>query len=212
MSYKAFVLLLVIVLVLGGGLGGAFAGGVALGKSQGDGAVPAANTIAAPTLTPSNQGLSGQPSQSDLAEIRQRIQSGEVTQEELSQLRQQFQGQAGGGPGGLGFGGAGGQGTLGRGGLVGTVESLDGNTLTVNTSQGPLQASLGEDTVIQMFAEGSLSDLKVGTRVTVTGQRGEDGSVQANSILLIPEGQEGVFGGGFAGGGRGGVRTQPIGP
>ncbi len=36
MKTKAFVLLLVGVLVVGGGIGGAFASGMALGKSQGE--------------------------------------------------------------------------------------------------------------------------------------------------------------------------------
>ena len=207
MSSKAFVLLLVIVLVLGAGLGGAFAGGIALGKSQGDEELPAVNTPAPTLVTLPNQEPAGQPDQPDFADIRQRLQSGEITQEELAQLRQQFQGQAGGVRGGQGFGGAEGQGGFGGGGLVGTVESLDGNTLTINTTQGPLLAALGEETVIQMFAEGSVSDLDVGTRVTVTGQRSEDGTVEAVSILIVPEGGQGFPAGGF--GGRGAPNIQP---
>ena len=82
---------------------------------------------------------------------------------------------------------------------MGTVEGLDGNTLTVNTPQGPLLAALGDETVIQMFAQGSPSDLTVGARVTVTGQRGEDGTVEAVSILIIPEGAQGIPAGGFGG-------------
>lgn len=199
MSSKAFVLLLVIVLVLGAGLGGAFAGGIALGKSQGDEEIPVVNTPAPTLATPTDQEPPGQPDQPDLSDLRQRFQSGEITQEDLAQLRQQFQGQAGGAQGGQGFGGARGQGGFGGGGLVGTVEGLDGNTLTVNTPQGPLLAALGDETVIQMFAQGSPSDLTVGARVTVTGQRGEDGTVEAVSILIIPEGAQGIPAGGFGG-------------
>ena len=158
--------------------------------------------------TPTDQAPAGQTGQPDLSDLRQRFQSGEITQEELAQLRQQFQGQAGGAQGGQGFGGAGGgQGGFGGGGLAGTVESLDGNTLTINTTQGPLLAALGEETVIQMFAEGSLSDLEVGTRVTVTGQRSEDGTVEAVSILIVPEGGQGFPAGGF--GGRGAPNIRP---
>ena len=211
MNSKAFVLLLVTVLVLGAGLGGAFAGGLALGKSQDDEGIPSTVVPSASSVAPGDQEAAGQPDQidqPDLSDLRQRFQSGEITQEELAELREQFQGQAGGfgggqgfgGAGGQRFGGAGGQGFGGGGGLVGTVESLDGNMLTVNTPQGPLLAALGEETLIQMFAEGSLSDLSVGTRVTVTGQRGEDGSVEAVSILIIPEGAGGFPAGGFGSG------------
>ena len=81
------------------------------------------------------------------------------------------------------------------GGLTGTIEEVQGNTVTVNTPQGPLQASIGTDTVIQLFANGTLADLLVGMRVTVIGQPGADGTVQATSIVLIPEGSTGFLGG-----------------
>ena len=92
--------------------------------------------------------------------------------------------------------------------MTGTIEEIVGNIVTLNTTQGPLEATIGEDTAIQMFAEGSLSDLLTGARITVTGERGEDGAVVATSILLVPEGGDGFIGGGgfggFGGGGFGG--------
>jgi hypothetical protein len=51
------------------------------------------------------------------------------------------------------------------------------------------------------FASSSLSDLLEGLRVTVIGQR-QDGAVEASAILLLPEGGEGFFGGGFQDGNR----------
>lgn len=109
------------------------------------------------------------------------------------QIRQRF-------PGGrLGGGGAG---FDGRGGLSGTLEGIEGNTVTVNTSQGPLQATVGEDTIIQMFAQGTLVDLHTGLTVTVIGQSGEDGTVEARSIVIVPEGGAGLFGGGLSAGDR----------
>ncbi|MBI4200581.1 MAG: hypothetical protein HY535_08945 [Chloroflexi bacterium] len=160
MTTKAFVLLLVVVLALGGSIGGAFAGGMAMGKSQGkkeaSSALPARSTSGA-----------GQQFQ------------GEMSQEQLQQLRQQFQGQSGQGSR-TGF--------MGGGGLTGTVESVQGNTLTVNTPQGPLRAAIGADTTIQKLAKGTLQDLTKGLRVTVVGQRGEDGTLAAQSVLITPEG------------------------
>ena len=170
MNTKAFVTLLVAVLILGGSLGGAFAGGVVLGKSQGE---EVAQTIQ-PTQPSSSLGQQS---------------PGQLSQEQLDQFRQQFQGQFGQGFEGRGF--------AGGGGLSGTIEEIQGNTVTVNTSQGPLQATIGTDTTIQMFAEGTLTDLRAGLRVTVIGQRGEDGTVEARSILITPEGGDGLFEGGL---------------
>ncbi len=102
----------------------------------------------------------------------------------MDQFRQQFQGQ---------FGHGGLQRFAGGGGLSGTIEEIQGNMLIVNTPQGSLQATIGADTTIQMFAEGTLADLQTGLRVTVIGERGEDGTVQASSILLTPEGAGDFF-------------------
>ena len=184
MTSRSFTLLIGVVVALGVSIGGAFVGGIALGKSQ---------EVEAAQATPEAPALSGgfrRPDGADTASldlVRQRIQSGDATPEELAQLRQGFRS-------GQGFGG---QGFSGRGGLSGTIENLEGNTITVNTPQGPLQAAVEADTIIQIFAVGTLADLLEGVRVTVFGQRGEDGAVQARSILLVPEGAEGLLDGGF---------------
>ena len=67
--------------------------------------------------------------------------------------------------------------------MTGTIEAIVGNIVTLNTTQGPLEATIGEDTAIQMFAEGTLSDLLTGARITVTGERGEDGTAVATSSV-----------------------------
>ena len=203
MNTKAFMTLLITVLILGAALGGAFAGGIALGKSQEDGETE--STPTAPQSGATGQEIQGESGVPSLDQIRQRIQSGEITQEELAELREQFQGQGGAAGGGGGFAGGGGafggRGFGGGGGLVGTIEKIEGNVLTVNTQQGPLLATIGADSTIRMFSEGTLADLLTGTRVTVTGQRGEDGTVQATLVLITPEGAEGFFGGGLGDGG-----------
>lgn len=183
MNTKSFVPLLIAVLVLGGSLGGAFVGGIALGKSQTEG-TPSSGAPLSSTDSTSRQ--TDQLSQEQLDEIRQRIQSGEFDPGARDQLRQQFQGQFDRGAGPGGFSG---------GGLTGTIEEIQGNTVTVNTPRGPLQASIGADTTIQVFTDGTLADLLIGMRVTVIGQPGEDGTVQATSIVLVPEGSTGFLGG-----------------
>ncbi|MEE9248921.1 MAG: DUF5666 domain-containing protein [Dehalococcoidia bacterium] len=133
----------------------------------------------------------------DFAQLREQFQSGEVDPKTLEQLRQQLRDQFGQGFGGRGFGG---QGFTGRGGLTGTIAGIEGNTITVNTSQGPLQVMVGDETTIQRFAEATATDLQEGIQITVFGQSGEDGTVEATFILITPEGAEGFFGGGFFGG------------
>ena len=193
MNTKAFVTLLVVALVLGASLGGAFAGGIVLGKSQrGEAAMNG------PTSQPTglSQQQSSQKGDASPGQLRQRFQAGNLTSEELAQLQQQAQQFRGGGFGvgtgqrGGGFGGA-------RGGLTGTIEKIEGNKVTINTAQGPLQATIGAETAIQMLAQGTFADLIQGLRVTVVGQRGEDGTVTARSIFITPEGTDGFFGGGF---------------
>ena len=190
MSTKTFMSLVVGVLALGAVTGGSFLGGLAIGKGQ---EVEAASRIA-PAPQPS-----GQADGETVGLLREQLQSGQLSQEELAQLRQQFQGQVAAGgesrlPGGTSFGG--------RGGLTGTIERIDGSTVTVNTDQGLLQATVGADTTIQMFAVGSLEELQEGMRVTVVGERTQEGTVEATTILMIPEGEESFFGGGGPFGGR----------
>lgn len=213
MSTKGFILMVVSALILGGVLGGSFFGGVALGKNQADEDVPSVAVLEAADPRP-QEGAGAQspdqPNLQSLAELRQRVQSGDGSQEELAELRQQLQaqfgqggGQGGGGQGPGAFGG-GGLGFGGRGGLVGTIESIDGQTVTVNTPQGLLEATIGADTTIQKTTVIDVDDLEVGMSLTIGGQRSDDGTVEATTIFVLPEGDGGLFGGGFGGGGFGG--------
>ena len=188
MSTKAFISLMVAVLVLGIVVGGSFLGGLIIGKSQ--------EPDAAASVTPLPQG-SGLNNELTLGRLRERIQSGQLSQEDLTQLRQQFQSQFGGGrPGGGGF--AGNTPSGNGGGLIGTIEKIERNILTVNTSQGTLLATIDDDTIIRKTIEVTSVELTEGTRVTVAGARGEDGTVQADSIFVLPE-DASAFGGGRPG-------------
>ncbi len=200
MKTKAFVLLLVGVLVLGAGLGGAFASGLALGKSQG--AAAARSTPAAPPTASARDQSQTQLTEAQrtrLQQLRQQAQQGPLTpaqQQELQQLLQQVQSQFGQGlTGGIG-------GFAGRGGLTGTVDKIEGNTVTITTAQGPLQATLSGDTTVRKTTVGTVADLTPGLQVMVVGQRGADGTVTARSIVITPEGVNLFGGGAFAGGGQ----------
>ncbi len=189
MGNKAFLVLIAIAILLGASLGGAFAAGVAVGRSQ-DNDQPANETSTdIPAFTPPSAPAFAPPgAQGDLQEI---------TPQQLEQFRQQI-GQQFGEGGGFPFGG----GELGARALTGDIESIDGNVITVNTPQGPLQATLSEDTGIQVFSQGTPQDLEIGQQVIIGGERNEEGVMEATDVLVTPEGD--LFGGGFlgAGGGR----------
>ena len=194
MSSKGFLGLIAAALLFGGSIGGAFIAGLALGQND-------ETEGAAAQTSPTQTQPSDQPT---FAQLQERLRSGEITQEDLAQLRQQLGAQGGQGSTGA-FGGGGG---FGGAGLSGVIESVQDGTLTVNTAQGPLQASIGEDTVVRTLAEISPGELQQGMQVTVNGERGEDGIIRAVSITLVPEGQ-GLPVGGFGGRGGGGRFSPP---
>ena len=233
---KSFFLFLTLFVALGISIGGAFAGGVAFGRSQdneaGSGA-PTSSSAAnfggnfgqrfpggAAQGTDGGAGLpenlaqlrqriqSGDVSPEEMAQLRQRIQSGvvdpenlaqlreqfssgEVSPEDLSQLRQQFGGRFGGGPG-QGFGG----------GVTGTVQTVDGNQITIETADGPKTVTIGQDTVIQKSTTGTLEDLQQGVRIAAFGTPEDEEVKEARFVVLIPEDGGGPFGEGYFFGGR----------
>ncbi len=79
---------------------------------------------------------------------------------------------------------------------VGTVESIDGSTMTIATRDGStVMVTVPEGTPVTSQVEVPLADLPVGSDVVVRGATGADGTVTADSV------SEGGFGG-FPGGGR----------
>lgn len=71
------------------------------------------------------------------------------------------------------------------GGVMGTVDKVDGNALTVTVTRGQqtqtIKVMLASDTAVQQIVNGSLSDVKVGTRILVGADRtaGAGGAGQA---------------------------------
>ncbi|WIX80150.1 DUF5666 domain-containing protein [Amycolatopsis carbonis] len=88
------------------------------------------------------------------------------------------------GQGSGGFTGA--RGGAGRG-TVGTVEKVDGTTVTLKTPQGTdVTVSTSDSTTVGLTQPGKLSDLKPGATVTVQGRPGSDGTVAAQAIVQQP--------------------------
>ncbi|MBX0328008.1 hypothetical protein K2Z83_10005 [Oscillochloris sp. ZM17-4] len=107
-------------------------------------------------------------------------------QDSRSSAQQEFFAQRGGGQGGAGAQTPGGRGQ----GVSGTVESIDGGTVSLKLSDGStVKVSLAADGVVRHQVDGTLADLTVGERVVAIGQRSGD-TVTASAIQA-----GGAFGG-----------------
>ena len=95
-------------------------------------------------------------------------------------------------PGGFG-GGTGGTGTGAGGGFTaGTIESIDGSTITLKLADGStVKVTSSSTTTVTKSATASVSALKAGETVTVVGTKDASGNVAATSVS---EGNRG-FGG-----------------
>jgi hypothetical protein len=92
-------------------------------------------------------------------------------------------------PAGFGLPGnpnAAGQGGLGRG-ASGTVESLEGDTLTLSTAQDQTTVLLTDQTVINRFVAVERGDLQPGAQVTVLGERDDSGRITATTIQILSD-------------------------
>ena len=79
------------------------------------------------------------------------------------------------------------------GGLTGTIQQLDGGALTVTTPQGEAQVTVAGSTTIHQVVPATGEDLSAGGTVRVIGQRGDDGTIEAQSIIIIPEEADNLF-------------------
>ena len=226
---KSFLFLLVLVIILGASLGGAFVGGVVLGRNQpedaGGGLSPRLGAVG---QFPGGGQDAGQTGQGQRGNSGEAGAGGGVPVEQVSQEAAPAGTPAGaaatgnsapgGSPASLGdspgnsSGDAGSAGPSGRGGLNGTAQRLEGNVLTVVTPQGERQVMLADDTQIQQVTSASLEELSHGATVRVVGQPGDDGVLQARTIIIIPEGAGGLFEVGAGAGSRRGNRQRGSGP
>ena len=95
-------------------------------------------------------------------------------------------GRPAGNDGGFPRNGAGFPGGAG-GGVIGTVKSVEGDTLTVSTAQDVTAVVLTETTTISKQVPGDRSDLQPGWQVTVRGERDSKGVVTAVTIQVLGE-------------------------
>jgi hypothetical protein len=174
---KAVLTLIAVALVLGVALGGSFIAGTVFGKSQQDEEAPEP-PLPTPTMAVTAEGPPGGyaagPDPQALAQLQERIASGEISPQEAAQLAQSLVP-----PGGLAL-------QAGSQGLTGTIEKIEDGVVTLSTPQGPVAASVGPETVISITSEGTIADLEQGMTVTVNGQPGEGGGIQATGIFVQP--------------------------
>jgi Domain of unknown function (DUF5666) len=75
----------------------------------------------------------------------------------------------------------------------GTIESVDGNTLTVKSREGAeLKVALAANALIVAIVKASLADIKQGSFVGVTGMPQADGSQRAIEVHIFPESMRGT--------------------
>ena len=142
----------------------------------------------------------------ELAELFQKAQSGNITEEEqarMADLMQELFAEAGIEPrASTGYGGG-----FGTPPTQGTITYIFGSTITVQDLEGTentTDVEVGEDTNITIVNSLSVSDLSTGTNVVGAVRRGEGGQIFIVSISIVPE-NPGAGGFGGFGLGIGGV-------
>ena len=166
---------------------------------------PTSQPVIAQVQTGQNaNGASGEQApmtEAEIQELRQRLQSGELTEDEARQAFQRLRSQFGDGPGGPG----GSQ-------VAGAIESIEESAFTVATELASVSVNVGADTIIRVTSVLEPTALTEDAQVMVVSERLE-GKTLARAITIIPEGQalfargRGGFGGGQ--GGFGGNQTGP---
>jgi hypothetical protein len=79
----------------------------------------------------------------------------------------------------------GGMGLEGGSGTSGQVKSLEGDVLLLSTAQDVTTVKITAGTIIQAMKLIDISELEPGTRVTVMGERDNDGNIQAAQIMIV---------------------------
>jgi len=75
----------------------------------------------------------------------------------------------------------------------GTIEAVDGPSLTIKTREGSeVKAKLGDKTVVMAVVKAAYADIKQGSFIGVTGMPQADGSQKCVEIHIFPEAMRGT--------------------
>jgi hypothetical protein len=73
--------------------------------------------------------------------------------------------------------------------IRGTIESIDGKTMSIKTREGTdVKVNMTEDITVIGIAKTSLADIKEGSYIGVSGLPQPDGSQKALAVHIFPEG------------------------
>ena len=136
----------------------------------------------------------------ELAELFQRAQSGNITQENQARMRELIQEALA--EAGIEAPGGGQGGGFGAPPIQGTISAISGSILTIDHTDGSglsTDVQIGDNTDITLIKELTSAELSEGTNVAGTVQRGEGGRIFVINLTVLPEQQDQGFGGGFRG-------------
>ena len=212
---RSFIMLLVLVIFLGAGFGGSFVGGVIYGENRAENA----EDLLSPRLAAGGQVANAEQG----GQGRQRQGQGSAAAQEQTGPVAEGRGRGSGGLAAAPAGADGNaanseaaavstetstaaeedfQGAANRGGAAGTVLGLEGDVLTVTSPRGELAVMLSTSTRVFQVSETGRESLAAETTVRVVGSRNPEGGIAAQSVVIVPEGVENLFGGGGGPGGR----------
>ena len=186
MTGKAFLILILFTLVFGGALGIAFAAGIVLGKSKGADIHRESSAFQAPrrgqgggSRQRSISQTTGNRGQQPVGEFRGRRdgisnrsneswtadRDGSSTATDVNGIAEE----------------------VGVRRLMGTVDQVEDNVVTLVGLQGEVQVSLNDDTRIQNTIKGTIGDLVEGANIRIIGRPDPDGNLQARTVTLLSE-------------------------
>ena len=79
--------------------------------------------------------------------------------------------------------------TRAGGNVRGTIQSIEGNTLVINTGNETITVETTDTTLIEKVMSVGVGDLEIDEQVVVSGRENDDGSITARSIqpLRVPQ-------------------------
>src|ERR1700730_11742231 len=82
--------------------------------------------------------------------------------------------------------------------LRGTIDKLDGHTLTVKSRDGQsVTVNLADNVAVVYLVKKTMADIKTGDYLASTGIKGTDGKIHAVEVRIFPEAQRGTGEGQF---------------
>ena len=71
------------------------------------------------------------------------------------------------------------------GGVMGTIQSIEGSVLVIESNEGTIRVQTTDTTLIEKTMPVGVEDLAVDEQVVVAGVRNDDGSITARSVTPI---------------------------